>query len=274
MSPETALYTELVLLLLAIGCAGGFLSGLLGVGGGIIFVPALFFCFTAVGLDATHIMHVAVGTSLAVVLATGSASAYHHYQRKSVDMTIVRSWGPFIVIGVVAGSLFASAVDGHTLKMVFASLMILTAAYMALSKEKPATERGHKVAPVAQHAFCLGVGMLSSMIGVGGAIMNIPMMAYSGVPIQRAIGTGTALSIAVSLPGMIGYMISGFPHIAALPPLSLGYVNLIALAAIIPMSMLFAPVGVRASHAMPRPLLRRIFAVVLALVSLRMFMTL
>ncbi|MCE9507399.1 MAG: sulfite exporter TauE/SafE family protein [Alphaproteobacteria bacterium] len=274
MSPETALYTELVLLLLAIGCAGGFLSGLLGVGGGIIFVPALYFCFTSVGLDAAHIMHVAVGTSLAVVFATGSASAYHHYQRKSVDMAIVRSWGPAIVLGVALGSLFASAVDGHVLKTIFASLMILTAVYMALSKDKPEAEHGRKLPPAAQYVSCFIIGLLSSMIGIGGAIMNIPMMAYSGVPIQRAIGTGTALSIAVSLPGMIGYMISGFPHMADLPPLSLGYVNLIALATIIPMSIFLAPVGVRVSHGLPKPVLRRIFAVVLALVSLRMFMTL
>jgi uncharacterized membrane protein YfcA len=274
MSPEFVLYIELVLLMLAIGCLGGFLSGLLGVGGGIIFVPALFFCFKAVGVEETYIMHVAVGTSLAVIFATGSTSAYHHYQRKSVDMAIVRSWGPFIVLGVLIGALFASAVDGHTLKEIFAGLMLIIAVYMELSPEKPETERGHKMPPYLQRGFCLIIGMVSSMIGIGGAILNIPMMAYNGVPIQRAVGTGAVLGIAVALPGMIGYMISGFPHIPELPPLSLGYVNLIALVTIIPTSMLLAPVGVRVSHRLPRPVLRRIFAVVLALVSLRMFMTL
>ena len=189
-------------------------------------------------------------------------------------MAIVRSWGPYIVLGVVAGSLFASALPGQTLKKIFAGLMIVTAVYMALSKERPDTEHGHKLPQAAQRAFCLGVGMLSSMIGVGGAILNIPMMAYSGVPIQRAVGTGAALSIAVALPGMLGYMIFGLPHIGDLPAWSLGYVNLLALAAIIPMSILLSPLGVRVSHGLPKPMLRRIFAVVLALVALRMFMTL
>jgi uncharacterized membrane protein YfcA len=274
MSPEFTFYTELVLLMLAIGCIGGFLSGLLGVGGGIIFVPALFFCFKATGVAEAYIMHVAVGTSLAVVFATGSTSAYHHYQHKSVDMEIVRSWGPFIVLGVLIGALFASSVEGRTLKEIFAGLALVISFYMAAAPEKPETGHGHKIPLYLQRGFCAVIGMLSSMIGIGGAILNIPMMSYNGVPMQRAVGTGAVLGIAVALPGMIGYMISGFPHMPELPPLSLGYVNLIALATIIPTSILLAPAGVKASHRLPRPVLRRIFAVVLALVALRMFMAL
>jgi hypothetical protein len=219
-------------------------------------------------------MHVAVGTSLAVVFATGSTSAYHHYQRKAVDMAIVRSWGPFIILGVLVGALLASAVDGRVLKEIFVALMPAIAIYMMLAPEKPETEHGHKIPPLLQRIFCAVLGMLSSMIGIAGAILSIPMMAYNGVPMQRAVGTGAVLGIAVALPGMIGYMISGFPHMADLPPLSLGYVNLIALATIIPTSMLLAPAGVRLSHRLPRRVLRRIFAVVLVIVSLRMFMTL
>jgi uncharacterized membrane protein YfcA len=265
---------ELVLILLAIGAAGGFLSGLLGVGGGIVFVPALFFCLKAAGIGAAHLMHIAIGTSLAVIFFTGLSSAYHHFKRGSVDPEILRQWVPFIFIGVVAGSFFASSVDGRVLKEIFAVLLFLIAVYMVAAKEKPETGKKHKVPAFVLRFFCFAIGTVSSMIGVGGAILNIPMMTYIGVPMQRAAGTGAALGLAVALPGAAGYMISGWTHLPELPPLSLGYVNLVAVAAIIPASMLVAPLGVRAAHRLPKPLLRRIFAVVLTFVSLRMFMTL
>ena len=274
MSPENSLYLELLLMMLMTGCVGGFLSGLLGVGGGTIFVPALFFCLKAAGIQGDYIMHIAVGTSLAVVFATGVMSAYHHYKRHAVDIKIVKSWGPFIILGVIVGSSFASGMDGRTLKEIFSGLLMLISIYMMFSGDKPKTAPKHKIPPYALYIFCMFNGMLSAMIGIGGSIVNIPVMAYMGIGIQQAIGTGSALGLMVALPGTIGYIVSGYPHIADLPPLSFGYINLIALAAIIPTSILLAPLGVKASHSLPKHLLRRIFAVVLALVSLRMFVTL
>lgn len=265
---------EVILLLLTIGCAGGFLSGLLGVGGGILFVPALYFAMSALGMDSQHAMHLAVGTSLAVVFATGSISALGHHRRGAVDVTIMRSWGMFIVTGVVIGSVFATAVNGEVLKRIFASVTFILSFYMAFGKERPKEKPGQYLTEKIQHGICVGIGMVSSMIGVGGAILTVPMMSYIGTPMTRATGTGAALGLLISLPGTIGYMLAGLPHLQELPPYSVGYVNFATLIFIIPASMLMAPIGVRTSHTLPHAMLRRVFAAVMLIVSVRMFMTL
>jgi uncharacterized protein len=265
---------EVCLLLLTIGCAGGFLSGLLGVGGGILFVPALYFAMSAFEMDSQHAMHLAVGTSLAVVFATGSISALGHHRRGAVDITIMKSWGMFIVGGVVLGSVFATAVNGEVLKRIFAAVTFVLSFYMALSKERPKGKPGQLLTEKIQHGICVGIGIVSSMIGVGGAILTVPMMSYIGTPMTRAMGTGAALGLLISLPGTIGYMLAGLPHLKELPLYSVGYVNLVAVAFIIPASMLMAPIGVRTSHTLPHTMLRRVFAAVMLIVSIRMFMTL
>jgi uncharacterized membrane protein YfcA len=272
--PPSVSVPEILSLLFAIGCVGGFLSGLLGVGGGILFVPALYFSMSALGLDSQHAMHLAVGTSLAVVFATGSVSALGHHRRGGVDVKIMKSWGMFIVGGVVIGSFFATAVNGEVLKRIFAAVTFFLSFYMAFGKERPVDHAKQFLTVKIQHGICVGIGMVSSMIGVGGAILTVPMMSYIGTPMTRAMGTGAALGMLISLPGTIGYMLAGLPHLSELPPYSAGYVNLLAVALIIPASMFMAPVGVKASHGLPHSMLRRIFAAVMLIVSIRMFMTL
>ncbi|MEZ0260099.1 MAG: sulfite exporter TauE/SafE family protein [Alphaproteobacteria bacterium] len=274
LNPDQTMYI-LPPLLLVIGGLGGFLSGLLGVGGGIIFVPALFFSMTALGTGPEQAMHLAVGTSLAVVFATGATSALAHHRRGAVDSGIVRAWGAFIVGGVIFGSLFASSVDGRLLKEIFAVITFAISLYMAFGSESKGP--GAKtIAMNIQRGLCACIGMVSSMIGVGGAILTVPMMSYIGVPMQRAVGTGAALGMLISLPGCLGYMLGGAAqaYAAELPPFSVGYVNVLAALMIIPSSILLAPMGVKASHKLPRTTLRRVFAGVLMLVSIRMFMTL
>jgi uncharacterized membrane protein YfcA len=270
--PATASNPEIILLLLCIGTVGGLLSGMLGVGGGILFVPALYFSMSAFGIDAEHAMHLAVGTSLAVVFATGSMSALGHHRRGAVDISIMKSWGMFIVSGVVVGSFFATAVNGEVLKRIFAAVTFILSFYMAFGRERAKAK--HNLTEKIQHGICVGIGMVSSMIGVGGAILTVPMMSYIGTPMTRATGTGAALGLLISLPGTIGYMLAGLPHLKELPPFSAGYVNLLAVALIIPASMLMAPVGVKAAHTLPQSMLRRVFAAVMLIVSVRMFMTL
>ncbi len=268
-----ASYLDLILLLLAVGCVGGFLSGLLGVGGGIIFVPALYFCLQQAGVGAEYAMHVSIATSLAVVLVTAASSAFWHHKKGSVDFSILKSWGPYAVIGVATGTWFAAGVGGHFLKQFFAGMTLLTAAYMAFSHEP--VEGGHHRMPLwVQRGLAIVIGAIAALIGVGGAMMNIPLMAYNGVPMRKSVGTGGVLGFVISLPAIIGYILSGLPHQAELPPGSFGYVNGLAVAVIIPVSLILSPIGVHVSHTMPRERLRRIFAVVLVLVSIRMFMTL
>jgi uncharacterized protein len=276
MSADTLEIVKIMALLLTIGGVSGFLSGLLGVGGGILFVPALFYTFTAFGYDTSYAMHIALGSSLAVVFAVGSTSAWQHYKRGSVDRDLLRTWGPFITGGVVFGSAAAGFIHGLDLKKIFAVVTLLIAIYMAFGRERKAEDKTplRIIPPVLQRFLCTLIGMISSMIGVGGAILTIPLMSYTGLTMQRAIGTGAALGIMISLPGAIGYMATGTLSGEELPPFSIGYVNFLAVAMIIPASVLMAPYGVEASHSLPRGMLRRIFALVLAIVSTRMFITL
>jgi uncharacterized membrane protein YfcA len=175
---------------------------------------------------------------------------------------------------VLVGAFFASSVDGEVLKRIFAGITFLISLYMAFGREKNPGEAVPFLTARAQHALCILIGMVSSMIGVGGAILTVPLMSYSGTPMQRAVGTGAALGMVISLPGALGYIAAGLLHdMQGLPPWSAGYVNFMAAAMIVPTAMLLAPVGVKISHAMPRAMLRRVFAVVLIIVSARMFMS-
>lgn len=274
MADTSMIPAELIMLLLAIGCVGGFLSGLLGVGGGIIFVPALFFALSSLGFSEEHAMHIAIGSSLAIVMATGSVSASSHYKRGGVDLTLVRSWGVPIVIGVIMGALVASSVKSVVLKEIFAFMTLLIAFYMAFSKDRTDVVPLRWLTMTVQKFIAAFIGVISAMLGVGGAILTVPLMSYIGLPMPRAVGTGAALGVAVAVPGVLSYMVSGMLVHEALPPWSIGYVNLLTVAMIIPSSMLMAPVGVRLSHNMPRAMLRRVFAVVLIIVSVRMFLSL
>jgi len=268
MPTDITSHASLLLTLLAVGAVGGFLSGLLGVGGGIIFVPALYFILTSFVPEAGHVMHVAIGTSTALILVTSASSAYWHNKKGAVDFAIVKSWSLSIVLGVVVGTYLASAVNGHFLKQLFSGLMLLICIYMALSKE-PSAHTARRVSAAVQKSFAAFVGFISALLGVGGATLNIPFMTYMGMSMPKAVGTGSALAVVISVPAMAGYIISGL-HEPQLPPYSLGYVNWLALIVILPVSMLLSRAGVHVSHKLSRNILRRIFAVVLAIVTIRM----
>jgi hypothetical protein len=267
-------FIQIILPLLAIGCMGGFLSGLLGVGGGILFVPALLFYFKHIGMDDSHAMLLSIGTSSAIVLATIATSAFHHLKRGAVDTAIVKHWGVFNLIGVVLGLSITTLVNGHILKIIFALTTSLMTIYIAFSKDKLETEEIKYFPDGLKYFLCIGIGALASMVGMGGSILNIPLMTYTGTPLKRAIGTGSALGILLSFSATIGYIITGWPHHQELPALSWGYVNLAAMAMIVPTSMLLAPVGVSVSHRIPRQVLKWIFAAVLAFVSVRIWLSL
>lgn len=268
------LMVQMTALLLTIGAVGGFLSGLLGVGGGILFVPALYFCLSALGLDDAHAMHVAVGSSLAIICITGASSAYAHYRRGSVDTHHIKLWLPPLVSGVAVGALFAGFVDSHILRVVFAAVTTLICLYMLFSRQ-PKNPTSCRIIPRRiQKAVMSVIGTLSALIGVGGAVMTVPFMHLMGFTMPRAAGTGSALGMIIAVPGMLAYMVTGIIHHEGLPPYSVGYVNLLAVGIIIPVSVILAPFGVQASHSLSRDMLRRVFAVVLMIVSIRMFMTL
>lgn len=273
MLSDVPSYAEIIAVLLAIGGIGGFLSGLLGVGGGVIFVPALFFAMKSYGVDMNVGMHMAVATSLALILVTGATSAFFHHKKGSVDVSLIKAWSPAIALGVAAGTYLAAAVSGAALKQLFSILLLLVCLYMIVSKEPGENSRPHKLSMTVQRGVAALIGGLAALLGVGGAVLTIPFMAYLGVPMRKAVGTGGALAFVIAFPGIFGYIIAGLKHAEGLPPYSLGYVNLFVLAMIAPMAMLLSPAGVHVSHNLPRSALRRIFAGVVILVSLRMFLS-
>jgi uncharacterized protein len=262
---EIALYAAS---LLATGVAAGFIAGLLGVGGGIVIVPVLYFVLGALGVDEEVKMHVAVGTSLSTIVFTSFASFRAHSRKGAVDFELLRSWAPGIVAGVIIGSFLASVFSGDVLTAIFGTIALIVAFYMAFSKPEWRVFSGLPTG-ILKHAVAAVIGTVSALMGIGGGTLSVPTLTLCGYPIHRAVGTAAAIGFAIGVPGTIGFIIAGWGR-EGLPPLSLGYVSLLGLILILPTSMLLAPWGARAAHALPVRGLRIAFATFLALTSARM----
>lgn len=265
-------YTEVALLgvgLLATGAVSGITAGLLGVGGGIVIVPVLFHLFTTMGIAEDVRMHVAVGTSLATIIATSTSSIRAHWRRGAVDPVLLRQWGPWIFVGVLTGTAVAGLVRGPLLSGVFATVALVVSVHMGLGSPRRVLSQTMPVG-VGRAALAGSVGAVSAMMGIGGGTLSVPILTLFGYPIHRAVGSAAAIGFIIGVPGAIGFVISGF-GVPDLPPFSMGYVNLLGLALILPTSMLLAPVGARLAHSLDTTKLRRVFAVFLAVTALRMF---
>lgn len=260
----------LALTLLASGAAVGLIAGLLGVGGGIVAVPVLFYVFGAFGVPDEVRMHLAVGTSLATIVPTSIRSWRSHDRRGAVDGPILRHWGAGIVAGVVLGSLLVSIISGASLTLIFASMALIVAANLAFGREE--WRLGARLpGRAARILIATIIGALSTLMGIGGGTFSVTIMTLYGVPIHRAVGTSAALGLVISLPATAGLMLAGLGE-AGLPPFSVGYVNLLGFALIVPASVLAAPLGVALAHRFSRRTLTRVFALFLALTSARMFL--
>lgn len=256
-------------LLLALGAFSGFLAGLLGIGGGIVLVPGLYFVFSTLGFSPAIIMHMAVGTSLAIIIPTGISSGLAHYRRGAVRMEAVRRIGPGIVIGVGAGTMIANSLSGHALTLIFAVALIFLAALMQV-KPRERIDGAHGIGPINGTVGGFVVGALSSLMGIGGATLNVPFMTLNGLTIHQAVASASALGPVIALPGAIGFILIGLDA-PALPPFTLGYVHLAALVIVAPLSVLTAPLGARAAHAVSVKALRRIFSAFIVIVAIKMF---
>ncbi len=262
----------LIAVAVAAGVAGGILAGLLGVGGGIVIVPALYLALSATGLAKGIEMQVAVATSLATIVFTSASSSRAHDRRGAVDHALLRRWSPWVITGVVAGSLLGAVVDGRAMVAVFATVATLVALNMLLGRSTAAPEPRQPPAAIWA-ASGIAAGGISALMGIGGGTVCVPMLSYLGYDIRRAVGTSSALGLVIGLPSTLVYVVSGL-GIDALPPLSLGYVNLLAVGVITPFTMYFATVGARIAHAIPMRALRACFGLFLAATALRMFIDL
>ncbi len=273
MLGDLSVIGPLAIIMLATGAVAGILAGLLGVGGGIVIVPVLYHIFSRFGAELgvapEALMHVAVGTSLATIIPTSLVSARKHNARSAVDGVLLKSWGPGILIGVVAGTLIAGAVQGSVLTTVFATVALLVAINMA-RPSGTAVLSARLPQGLLRHLISTIVGGFSAMMGIGGGTLSVPILSAFSYPIRRAVGTAAAIGIIISIPAAAGFIYEGL-NAAGRPPFSLGYVNLIGFALIAPTTMLMAPVGVKIAHSISMVRLRQAFALFLFLTSLRMF---
>jgi uncharacterized membrane protein YfcA len=256
----------MLLALLAIGAATGVIAGLLGVGGGIVLVPAFFYTFQALGFDSDQLMQICIGTSAATIVVTSARSVVLHNRKAAVDWAILRAWAPFLVLGAGLGVGVASVLHTTALQAVFGILAGLAGLYMAFGKANWRLGAAMPVQPVRGIQATV-LGLFSALMGIGGGTFGVPLMTLYSLPIHRAVATASGFGILISVPSLLGFMLLSVPDA---PPYSLGAVNLPAFAVIIPMTLLTTPLGVRLAHSMdPKPL-KRAFAVFLTLVALNM----
>ena len=263
----------LVISLILLGCLGGFLAGLLGVGGGIVLVPGFYYILSGLsddlGFATSSLMHVSIATSLAVIVPTGLSSALAHKKKGSVDMGLVKQMGAGLAIGVFAATSVANGLSSDTLKMVFATAILLFAFMMMANHDKWKFGEEMPKQPVPTMAG-VGVGVISALTGIGGATLNVPFMSMYGVKTHRAVGSASAMGVVISIPGVIGYIYNGW-GVQDVPPFSLGYVNYLAWICVIPASIMVAPLGAKVAHKVSVKRLKIIFACFMVLVALNMW---
>ena len=265
-------YGLLVLSMLLAGLFAGFVAGMFGIGGGFVVVPALAAVLTVLPHEGgnEHIMHVAIGTSLATIFFTSLRSVQAHAKRGAVDWNILKAWLPWVVAGVIAGVVLTSFMDGSQLKIVFGLCLVplgLNFVFQILGR-KVKTEETMPRGP-ARAALGSGLGAFSSLLGIGGGTPAVLIMTMSGVNMHRAVATAAGFGTIIAVPGAIGSMITGFGQ-PGLPTGSVGFVNMIALVSITSMSILTAPMGAAAAHKLDPVKLKRVFGCYLLLTAVFM----
>ncbi|MQY44271.1 TSUP family transporter [Epibacterium sp. SM1969] len=266
--PETEILLQMLVVLMALGAVAGVLAGLLGVGGGIVLVPGFFYAFQALGYGSDQLMQICLATSLSTIIVTSYRSVMSHNKKGAVEWSILRGWGPGIIIGAIIGVLVASALRSTTLQLLFGVLGLLIGLYMAFGRNDWRLGETMPKGGV-RAAISPMIGFLSVLMGIGGGSFGVPLMSLHGVAIHRAVATAAGFGLIIALPSAIGFL---FVEIAPenRPPFTLGAVNIAAFLVIISMTTLTAPLGVKLAHALdPKPL-KRVFAGFLFLVALNM----
>ena len=275
--------SELILLaagLLVAGAATGILAGMFGVGGGAIVVPVLYELFKLMGVPDDVRMPLCIGTSLAVIVPTSIRSFNAHRARGAVDLAIIKVWALPVVIGVLIGGVIARFASADLFKTVFVCVAMVTSFRLLFGKDH--WNLGADVpGKLIMRLYGLLIGLLSSLMGVGGGQLSSVFMTFYGRPIHQAVATSSGLGVLISIPGALSYILAGwpraaeYPEIALLqPPLALGYVSLLGLVLFTPTSTLTAPLGVRLAHYLPKRRLEIAFGIFFLLVALRFLVSL
>ncbi len=265
---ELSQLLPMLALLLAIGAIAGVIAGLLGVGGGIVLVPAFYYTFASLGYDSVMLMQICVATSLATIVFTSVRSVLSHNKKGVVDWDILRGWAPGIAIGALLGVLTARGMKSESLMIVFGVLGVIVGLYLAFGKQS--WRLGDQMPGGIARAIASPVlGFLSVLMGIGGGSFGVPMMTLYGRPIHRAVATAAGFGVIIAVPSVLGFLLSGW-GVEGKPPLTFGLVNLPAFVIVISMTLLTAPLGVKIAHSMdPKPL-KRVFAAFIMLMALNM----
>ena len=245
----------------------GFVAGLFGIGGGLITVPFLYYIFGLLNIDPEYIMHLAVGTSFAIIIPTSIISVLTHHKYKAVDFQIVKNYGVYVVLGVIIGTIFAASLKTKSLVLFFSIVILLLGIYLLLLKE---TEKNIIIKMKLHLKITLGfvVGFISAPMGIGGAIMNVPILKFFGYSINKAIGSAAAIGFLIALFGAIGFLFTG-SYLNSNLPLSVGFLNIPAFLIFIPITMFMARIGAKTVHRINKNKISKLFGIFLLIVAIK-----
>ena len=266
-------FGEIVNLLLVLSIAAsvaGFMAGLLGVGGGIIIVPALYYAFTVLDFDIATRMHISVGTSLAIILPTSIISAKTHMEHKAVDIKLVKSFGIFIILGVIGGTFLAVNLRTSDFILFFSIMAFIVGLFFIFFRDK-FLENPKKIKDSIKNISGIGVGFISVLLGIGGGSLMVPFMRTFGYDIRRSIGTASAIGILIAISGTLTMITGGEIINNVNTPYTIGYINLFGFIVFVPVTMLMARIGAKAVYRIDKKLLSKIFGTFLIIVSIRSF---
>ena len=255
----------LITIMILTAFPAGFAAGLFGIGGGLITVPILFYIFTSSGIESSYLMHLAVGTSFAIIIPTSTVSVMTHHQHKAVDFSIVKGYGIFVITGVILGTIFAANLKTKPLILFFSVVVYLLAFYLLFLKEK---EKDIKINMGLPSKIVSGLitGFISAPMGIGGAVMNVPILKFFGYPINKAIGSAAAIGFIIAIFGAIGFLATG-SFLKANLPLSIGFINIPAFLIFIPITTYMARIGASTTHKLDKSKLQRLFGIFLYIVG-------
>ena len=247
----------------------GFVAGLFGIGGGLITVPFLYYIFGLLDINQQYIMHLAVGTSFSIIIPTSIVSVLTHHKFKAVDFDIVKNYGLFVIAGVIVGTIFAASLKTKSLVLFFSIMILFLGIYLLLIKEK---KQDIIVEMKLYLKVILGfiVGFISAPMGIGGAIMNVPILKFFGYSINKAIGSAAAIGFLIALFGALGFLISG-NYLNSNLPLSIGFLNIPAFLIFIPITTFMARIGAKTVHNIDKNKISKFFGIFLLLVSIKFF---
>tara|TARA_Y100000591_G_C21748275_1_gene653241 strand:- start:34 stop:819 length:786 start_codon:yes stop_codon:yes gene_type:complete len=245
----------------------GFVAGLFGIGGGLITVPFLYYIFGLLNVDPNYVMHLAVGTSFAIIIPTSIASVLTHHKYKAVDFTIVKSYGVFVILGVIFGTIFAANLQTKSLVLFFTIIIFILSIYLILIKEKEKNIE-IKIKLYVKIFFGIIVGFLSAPMGIGGAIMNVPILKFFGFSINKAIGSAAAIGFLISLFGASGFLLTG-SFLQTNLPFSVGFLNIPAFLIFIPITTVMARFGAKTVHKIDKKKISKIFGFFLLVIAIK-----